>query len=121
VKPHQIYETGINLHDFVLQEVTRLTKAMKDPKFKEMFLDYAKEISDPKNKQVACPPYGPWISFFEALNHCHTQNSKYAFITLDLSLTYRLFLPCRGSSTSRRLVVDFLQIKTTGNKMLQFK
>lgn len=61
VKPHHIYETGINLHDYVLQEVTRLTKAMKDPKFKEMFLDYAKEISDPTNKQVACPPYGPRI------------------------------------------------------------
>ena len=83
-----------------------------------LFLDYAKEISDPKNKQVACPPYGPWIIyFFEAFNHCHTQNRKYAFIILNFSLMYRLFLPCRGSSTSRGSVVDFLHTKTTGKNV----
>ncbi|KAH8949571.1 hypothetical protein BDL97_10G039000, partial [Sphagnum fallax] len=32
-------------------EVERLTKAMKDPKFMEMFMDYAKEISNPAMKK----------------------------------------------------------------------
>ena len=31
-----------------MQEINRFEKAFKDPKFKQMFEDYAKEISDPK-------------------------------------------------------------------------
>lgn len=34
--------------DMTQEEVNRFEKAFKDPKFKEMFEDYAKEISDPK-------------------------------------------------------------------------
>ncbi len=51
-------EDGMIVHmmdlvdDFSLQEVERLTKAMKDPKFMEMFMDYAKEISNPAMKKV---------------------------------------------------------------------
>jgi hypothetical protein len=34
------------------QETDRLAKAFKDPKFLELFADYAREISDPR---VSCP------------------------------------------------------------------
>ena len=34
--------------DMTKEEINRFEKAFKDPKFKEMFEDYAKEISDPK-------------------------------------------------------------------------
>ncbi len=35
-----------------LQEVDKLSKALKDDEFRKLFFDYAKEISDPENKQV---------------------------------------------------------------------
>lgn len=38
------------LHAIVLQEVNKFEEAFKDPKFMELFADYAKEISDPANK-----------------------------------------------------------------------
>jgi len=36
--------------DLTEEEVDRFQKAFQDEKFKEMFLEYAKEISDPKNR-----------------------------------------------------------------------
>ena len=41
-----------NLEDLKLtpEEVNKFETAFKDPEFKKMFLEYAQEISDPKNK-----------------------------------------------------------------------
>ena len=41
-----------NLEDLKLtpDEVKKFETAFKDPEFKKMFAEYAKEISDPKNK-----------------------------------------------------------------------
>lgn len=33
------------------EEAKNMAKLMKDPKFMEMFADYAQEISDPKNRE----------------------------------------------------------------------
>ncbi len=37
---------------YALQEVDKISKALKDDEFRKLFFDYAKEISDPENKQV---------------------------------------------------------------------
>ena len=41
-----------NLEDLKLtpDEVSKFETAFKDPEFKKMFMEYAEEISDPKNK-----------------------------------------------------------------------
>lgn len=37
------------------QEMQSIEKAMKDPKFCKLFAEYAEEIANPKNRQVAIP------------------------------------------------------------------
>ena len=36
--------------DLTADEVDKFEAAFKDPEFKKMFMEYAQEISDPKNK-----------------------------------------------------------------------
>lgn len=38
--------------DITKDEVDRIGKALKDEKFRKMFVEYAEEISDPKNREV---------------------------------------------------------------------
>lgn len=38
--------------DITKDEVDRIGKALKNEEFRKMFLDYAKEISDPKNREI---------------------------------------------------------------------
>ena len=42
---------GLEGLDISPDEIKRLTNALKDEKFREMFVDYAKEISDPENRK----------------------------------------------------------------------
>jgi hypothetical protein len=35
-----------------IKELASFEKHMKDPKFRDLFAEYVKEISDPKNKKV---------------------------------------------------------------------
>ena len=37
--------------DATPEEVERITKALKDEKFRQLFFEYAKEISDPENRR----------------------------------------------------------------------
>ena len=46
-----------------LQEVDKLSKALKDDEFRKLFFDYAKEISDPENKQVRSSNECPIVSY----------------------------------------------------------
>ncbi len=46
-----------------LQEVDKLSKALKDDEFRKLFFDYAKEISDPENKQVRSSNECPVVSY----------------------------------------------------------
>ena len=50
----KLLECWANSHSFQadIQEVQRLEKSLKDDKFKELFLEYVQEISDPKNREV---------------------------------------------------------------------
>ena len=43
------------LHMRTPQEMQSIEKAMKDPKFCKLFAEYAEEIANPKNRQVAIP------------------------------------------------------------------
>ena len=38
--------------DITKDEVDRIGKALKDEKFRKMFVEYAEEISDPKNREI---------------------------------------------------------------------
>lgn len=38
--------------DITKDEVDRIGKALKNEEFRKMFLDYAQEISDPKNREI---------------------------------------------------------------------
>lgn len=38
--------------DITKDEVDRIGKALKDEQFRKMFLEYAEEISDPKNRET---------------------------------------------------------------------
>ncbi len=35
-----------------VQEVDKISKALKDDEFRKLFFEYAQEISDPENKKV---------------------------------------------------------------------
>lgn len=39
--------------DLSNEEMKKLCSAFKDPKFSELFADYVKEISDPKQREVS--------------------------------------------------------------------
>lgn len=45
------HSTNLNVFH-MMQEVKNMTHMMKDPKFMELFADYAKEMSDPNNRKV---------------------------------------------------------------------
>ena len=38
---------------YYIQEVDKISKALKDDEFRKLFFEYAQEISDPENKQVS--------------------------------------------------------------------
>ena len=52
VDPERMGKAQKNLEEMNLSsdEVSKFETAFKDPEFKKMFMEYAQEISDPKNK-----------------------------------------------------------------------
>lgn len=49
----------------LMQEITKIEKSFKDPKFMELLADYAKDMADPEVMHSACHLY-PMHSFRDA-------------------------------------------------------
>lgn len=59
-----------------IQEATRLRNAFKEPEFRKLFFDYAKEISDPENKKVSAYAYGVRLMTLTLLFHLYREMRK---------------------------------------------
>lgn len=69
IENSHVIKTISHVSSELMQEITKIEKSFKDPKFMELLVDYAKDMADPEVHAACrlCPMHSLWVAECSAL------------------------------------------------------